>query len=68
MKWFRQLNCDHEYFKTVTNVALNDKGQPRVYTRLYCPKCSKSIRLLEANAEHVLKCQEIKKEFNKKGG
>lgn len=32
---------------------------------LYCPKCDKSIELRSGEATRLLKCQEIKKEFNK---
>ena len=71
MKWLRQLNCDHEYFK-VDEYPMTDWKYGDVfghYTNhvLYCPKCDKSIELRSGEATRLLKCKEIKKEFNKNG-
>lgn len=66
MKWLRQLNCDHEYFKVATEREVsNSMGVWNFYHTLYCPKCDKSVRLDADRAEILLKCREIKKEFNK---
>lgn len=66
MKWIRQLNCSHEYFKVATEREASDSRCVwNFYHTLYCPKCDKTIRLAADRAEVLLRCQEIKKEFNK---
>ena len=66
MKWLKQFRCDHEYAKVATErEATNSRCAWNFYHTLYCPKCDKSVRLAADRAEILLKCQEIKKEFNK---
>lgn len=65
MKWLRQLNCNHEYFKVGVDTDLSSYGTWEYYTTLYCPKCGKTEQHSQSQAEILLKCQEIKKEFNK---
>lgn len=65
MRWVKQIRCSHEYFKVGTERESTYGVVWDFYHTLYCPKCDKSVRLAADRAEVLLRCQEIKKEFNK---